>query len=479
MTRFRLFSKTRALLLLSLGLGALAVPPGSSPLVATAAAQGKVSEVWVTNQAQDRIVVFRNGEIALQIDLTGKGDAPHLINFSSDRRFAYVANVSNGAITSIRTGTHTVVANLVIPGNPGTQPPLSHQAAPVPDGSRLVVAHIANRTLYEVTVDEKTGGLTLGPRALPLPKAPVCTVFTSDGSTAYVSLMPSGIIALDMESFTQVGPEIPTEGAVQCGMQRLGNGTFLVSSNGGPGAASGRLYRLSPADHTVTAITAVPGVDIHGVAASPDETKAYLSARGSDVVQEVDLSTQTPTATFSVDVVTGARDTPDQLDVLAGNVYVALREVGRLAIINIASGLVRAVELGGNLVHGVTVLDKEAPISEITSPNPGDRINNRRFRGVSGVAADDANPVLKVQLALKKRARRGCRWFTPTRQQLVRRPCDRPFWFTASGTHSWSYSFERVLPGGRYQLRSRATDGATHVERLFEAGRNKITFRLV
>jgi len=433
------------------------------------------SEVWVTNQALDNVQIVTGGAVVDEVDLTGVGDGPHSVNFSSNGAYAFVASVVNGAVTSIRTSDRSVAGNLMIPGVSGTAPPLSHQAAPTPDGSSLLVAHIANKTLYEVSV-AADGALTLGTRSLTFAKAPICTVFTSDGSKAYVSLATSGLVAIDMATFTQIGNEIATTGSVQCGMQPMADGSFLISANGGADATSGILYRLDPATSSLTQIAEIAGRDVHGLTASPDGKHAFATARGSETMSSIDVVSGEIDSSVSLDVTPGVADKPDQADYLDGSVYVTLREIGKLAVVTDSS--IQTIDLGGTLVHGVSVLDRAAPTTRVTSPTAGQRINNRRFRSASGVAADDASFVELVQLALRKKTPEACKWWSARRQKLVSRSCARPLWFRAGGDLEWSYEFP-TLPAGRYQLRSRGTDAVGNREEVSTFGANKVGFRLI
>ncbi|MFN2525370.1 MAG: hypothetical protein ABR505_03775 [Actinomycetota bacterium] len=455
----------------------VALTLGIIPATSTGAQEKLRTEVWVTNQALDKIHVIQDDILVGEIDLAGNGDAPHLVNFSPDGRYAFVASVNNGAVTSIRTADRAIVGNLTIPGNQGTSPPNTHQAMPLPDGTRLWAAHIANRTLYEIDVQTETGAVALGSRSVTLSKSPICTVFTEDGSKAYVSLAPDGIAVVDVASMTQIGGEIATPGAVQCGMHRLANGEdFLVSSNGGAGSSQGVLSRLDSSNNSLTELLRIQGTDVHGLTVDPDAHFAYLTARGSETLITVDISegNQTPTATVSLDVTEGVGDTPDQLDFLAGKVYVALRQVGKLAIVDGPD--VAVAQLGGDLAHGVQVLDRGRPRSIISHPPSSITLNNRFFRRIKGTSTDGASFIQFVELSLKRRGRNGCRWWNGSR--LVSAGCGDTFWFRAEGKGRWEYVFNHRLPDGRYVVRVRATDEAGNVERMQEVGRTKMFFRL-
>lgn len=466
-------SLARAMVLLLVMLTLGVAPPE------TIAQEQLKTEVWLVNQAQDRIHILVDDFPAGDIDLAGNGDAPHLVNFSPDGRFAFVASENNGAVTAIRTSDRAIVSNLIIPANQGVAPPFTHQAAPTPDGSRLFVAHLGNRTLHEVNVDRESGALTLGDQSLVLPRSPVCTVFSEDGSKAYVSLFGDGIAVVDVDSLTQIG-EIATAGAVECGMHHLPDGSFIVTSNGGSGSRQGVVSRLDSSNDSLTEIMRIDGTDIHGLTIGPDGETAYITARGSEMLFNVDVgpgqtgTAQTPTSSVSLDVTPDANDTPDQLDFLAGNVYVSLRQVGKLAIVDEPD--VAVANLGGDLLHGVAVLDRGRPRSIISRPSSSITLNNKRFHRIRGTSIDGASFIEFVELALKRRGRNGCRWWNGS--TLVSRGCTDTLWFRAEGKTEWEYVFNRRLPDGRYVVRVRAHDEAENVERMQEVGRTKMFFKL-
>jgi hypothetical protein len=80
--------------------------------------------------------------------------------------------------------------------------------------------------------------------------------------------------------------------------------------------------------------------------------------------------------------------------------------------------------------------------------------------------------VRRVEVALARRVRGGCRWLN-TRGRLTRpRSCSRPRWLRARGTDRWRYDRRTRLPGGTYLVLTRARDRAGNLQgRPARAGR--------
>src|SRR5918999_475587 len=110
-------------------------------------AQGDSGEVWVTSQGTDRLfIVHGQGSSVETIPLPGSG--PHITTFSPLGDYAYVSGMRNGDLSILRADDRQVVQTLHL------GPTLTHQAKPSPDGSVLLVAQIASRTLIKIAADE-------------------------------------------------------------------------------------------------------------------------------------------------------------------------------------------------------------------------------------------------------------------------------------------------------------------------------------
>src|SRR5215813_15487558 len=110
---------------------------------------GQNHETWVTLQASDRIAILLGPEArgALKaIDLPS-GTGPHITTFSPDGKYAYVSGMGNGDLDVIQTGTRRLLKTLSL------GPTATHQAKPSPNGSTLLVAQVAQKSLIKVSVD--------------------------------------------------------------------------------------------------------------------------------------------------------------------------------------------------------------------------------------------------------------------------------------------------------------------------------------
>jgi DNA-binding beta-propeller fold protein YncE len=206
-------------------------------------AQGADSgELWVTSQGTDRLfIVQRQGSSIESVPVPGIG--PHITTFSPLGDYAYVSGMRNGDLSIFRADDRQVVHTLHL------GPTQTHQAKPSPDGSVLLVAQIASRSLIKVAADEAAetwqvvGSLSFA----SLGKPPICSVFRDDGQRAYVSLLPNGIAIVDVPTMTHIGT-FDTDGFVACGMIKSKRGRIVTVASSGGG---GHLYRLDTTTDTL------------------------------------------------------------------------------------------------------------------------------------------------------------------------------------------------------------------------------------
>ncbi len=351
--------RRKMVLALAAVLGSLSVTLASAGL-APASEEG---EVWVSSQGTDRLFVVRGlrGQGGIETVNLPPGTGPHLINFSPDGEYAYVSGMGNGRLLVVRADDRQIVDTLSFGTAGGT-----HQAMPSPDGGTLLVTQVPSMRLIKVAADQASETWTpTGQELVLTPKSPVCTIFRDDG-LAYVSLLPSGIQAVDVATMTKVGDEIPTDGNVACGMvkEHDGGGIMLASSGGG-----GHVYRLDFATGTLESRGTLGASDWHSFRMSPSEKLGFGSVPAGDEVRLIDLASDPVTSVaLPLDPTAGAgNDEPDHMAVRGNTLYATLRESGRLAIVQVNQGTVDYVDLSpansgfnpmncaGCAVHGVAV----------------------------------------------------------------------------------------------------------------------------
>jgi DNA-binding beta-propeller fold protein YncE len=333
------------------------------PVVQASAADSEAGEVWATSQGDHRLFVVHGlrGQGGVETFDLPFGTGPHLINFSRDGEYAYVSGMGNGRLLVVRADDRQVVATLSFGIAAGT-----HQAMPSPDGGTLLVAQIPSRRLIKVAADEASETWTPTGQELTFgAKSPICTIFRDDG-LAYVSLLPSGIQAVDVTTMTKVGDEIPTDGFVACGMvkERDGGGIMLASTGGG-----GHVYRLDFATGTLESRGTLGASDWHSFRMSPNEKLGFGTVPIGDEVRLIDLTSDPVTSVaLPLDPTAGAaNDEPDHMAVRGNTLYATLRESGTLAIVQLNQGTVDYVNLAlanpgfnpmncaGCGVHGVAI----------------------------------------------------------------------------------------------------------------------------
>jgi DNA-binding beta-propeller fold protein YncE len=333
----------------------LLVGVGGSP---DAQEQGDSGEVWVTSQGTHRLFIVHGNGALVETVLLPAGAGPHLTTFSPLGDYAYVSGMGNGDLYVLRTDSRQLIAALDF-GPAGT-----HQARPSPDGSLLLVAQIASKTLVKVAADEAAETWSVLD-ALPLDKAPVCSVFRDDGQRAYVSLLPDGIAVVDVPTMTLVGT-LATDGFVACGMEMSKKGRIITLASSGGG---GHIYRLDTADDTLASLGTLGASDWHSFRMSTNEKIGFGSAPHADALVLTDLTgpVAIPLGTFALDPTPGTgNDEPDNMAVRGSTVFASLRASGKLAIAKPLEGKVTYVDLAdpapfnpancsGCSVHGVAI----------------------------------------------------------------------------------------------------------------------------
>lgn len=348
---------------------------GLMAVVAPTAQESESGELWVTSQGTDRLfIVHGQGSSIEAVPLPGTG--PHITTFSPLGDYAYVSGMRNGTLSILRADDRHVVHTL----NLG--PTLTHQAKPSPDGSVLLVAQIASRTLFKIAADEAleswqvVGSLSFA----SLGKPPICSVFRDDGQRAYVSMLPNGIAIVDVPSMTVIGT-FATDGFVACGMIKSKRGRIVTVASSGGG---GHLYRLDTETDTLTDAGILGAADWHSFNISANEKVGFGSSPNSDELILADLTAPivTPIGALRLDPTPGiGNDQPDALgggETVRGNtLFVGLRASGQLAIVNVKQQTTTFLQLsppapfnpatcgppppqppngqGGCAIHGVTV----------------------------------------------------------------------------------------------------------------------------
>lgn len=351
---------------LAASLVALACSAGQVGLNSAAAdsTQARNPEIWVTLQATDRIAILHGP--------TGRGDretielvagtGPHIATFSPDNKFAYVSGMGNGDLDVISTSTRHVVEVLHL-GKVGT-----HQAKPSPDGTFLLVAQVGTKNLIKVTADEADGSWQPGQvlSFASLGKAPICTIFSNDGGTAFVSLNPSGLAVVDVASMA-IRSVLTTDGFIACGMVKARDGRSITLAASGGG---GHLYRLNIATVALTDLGTLGAVDWHSFNMIPDGSVGFGTVPRGDELRIINLTgARVTSSTVALNPSGGpARDQPDNMGVSGDHVYVSLRMSGKLAVVNFREGSVDYIDLAapaaainpanclGCALHGVAVL---------------------------------------------------------------------------------------------------------------------------
>jgi hypothetical protein len=220
---------------------------------------------------------------------------PHMIHFTSDYAYAFIASTASGDVSVIRTADRVLVSLL-------KTGPATHMAVVKPDDSAAIVDVIGDPKaprsgkLVEITTDKQKGSFAIG-RSLVISEDPefkkvadkfndaraVCHEYSADGRYAYVTLGPAlkdgGLVILDTQKFALIAAYPPSEIQVNCGTVATRDRKHIIV-NGGDREV-GVWYVLDSTTHKVVHRGESRGFDAHGVWATPDGREIWMVNRGT------------------------------------------------------------------------------------------------------------------------------------------------------------------------------------------------------
>jgi YVTN family beta-propeller protein len=344
-------------------------------------------EIWAMDQGTHIVHVFNPAfEEVGRIEMEPHGmRVPHMVEFTSDHRYAFIAAPATGNVAVVRTADRQVVA--MIPTGPRT-----HHAAVAPDSKSVLVSVIGapnapwDGKLVELRIDPAAETFTIG-RELVLADDPlfaarkgefldsggaVCAAYTRDGAAAYVTLGPGlaegGVVVVDPKTMTLVKAFPPGQVDANCGtlLSPSGEHMYLVGGDREVGA----FHAVDTKSHEPVQRVDSQGHDAHGSWMSPDGKEYWLVNRVTSNAIVVDPATRQVIATIpfvgkTPDIVTMSPDGRHVFITLRGPKpvtmpHVAVGETPGFAVIDRATrAIVRLVEPAqGNEIsdfHGIAV----------------------------------------------------------------------------------------------------------------------------
>ncbi len=255
-------------------------------------------EIWALDQGTHKLWIYNDGlEEVASIDLGEHGvRTPHMIDFTSDYRYAFIASTGSGDVTVMRTADREIVE--IIETGPRT-----HMAGVSPDDKRVLVDvigspdHYRDGEVVEILLDLDSESFEIG-RRLVLAEdellaaseerfndfAPICHETAGDGRHAWITLGPGlddgGLVVLDTESFEIVQAWGPDELQVNCGTMPTADGRYMFVNGGGQGV--GVWYVFDTESFELVHEADSRGEDAHGVWLTPDGREMWMVNRISD-----------------------------------------------------------------------------------------------------------------------------------------------------------------------------------------------------
>ncbi len=309
-------------------------------------------EIWAMDQGTHIIHIYSSAlEETATIDLGAQGArVPHMIEFTPDYRYGFVANPATGNVAVIRADDREVVA--LLPTGPRT-----HHAAVSPDGRTVLVSVIGapnaawDGKLVEILVDSDNESFTVG-RELVLANdslfvhhmpslqetgGAVCLAFTADSRHGYVTLGPGlaegGVAVVDLDAFRLVELFPPSEVEANCGTVLAPDGQHMYLVGGD--REVGVWHSVDTRTHRPSHRAETHGHDAHGSAVTPDGREYWLVNRVSSNAIVIDTRTNEVLAEIPF-----VGKTPDIVAISPDNqhVFITLRGPNPVTMPHVAVG---------------------------------------------------------------------------------------------------------------------------------------------
>ena len=266
-------------------------------------------EVWALDQGTNTAHIlgefngrrFRNRDMIEDLP-----DVPHMIVFSSDGEYAFIASTAGSAVSVVRADDREVVATIEEGGDVDQDVGTAHFAGITPDDSTIHIDDMANDQIHVVNADLENEAFSVetsievadlldGTEGYPS-YTPVCHDYTTDGQYAYVTLGPgfdgAGLFVLDVNDNEVEATFDPDRIRTNCGtithpeLDRI----FL---NGGGGLFDDSVwYTFSTEEHEPLARRGEEryssGAGAHGIWLTPDGSELWQVNRVSNDGEVID-----------------------------------------------------------------------------------------------------------------------------------------------------------------------------------------------
>ncbi len=372
-----------------------------------------VGEIWALDQGTDLIHVYEargEAEVAV-IDVSPAAleaagftppsspiTVPHMIEFDSRERYAFIASTA-GAVTIVIDAAAKQVVEVLHTGA-GT-----HMATVTPDDSAVWVAAIAAEAMVEIPldldVDEPTfavgRSLDVGELLADVEEAqgwdfpsyqPICHQFSTDATEAWVTLGPGwnqgGAFVLDLATGEATHAWDPEVVRANCGVSITDERAVLNWSGqvleGDYGDGETYVFDVDT-KQLLDTITIEGGFDVHGLRLTPDASAYWQVNRVSNDAVVIDAQSFEIVARYA-----DVAETPDILDFSPDGSLVYISQRGpspRSGAIHAASGDTPGVAVVDAATgQRLRVIEPDQVREEPSADHPDGRILN----DVHGVA---------------------------------------------------------------------------------------------
>lgn len=277
-------------------------------------------EVWALDQGTNTAHILGAFDETTGFDeldrIEDLPDSPHMIAFSSDDAYAFIASTAGSAVTVVRTADREIVATFGAGGDVDLDVGTAHYAGITPDDRTIHVDDLHHGAIHVFDADLETETFShrvtldlselLAGAGYPSTK-PVCHDYTSDGRYAYVTLGPGfadgGLFVLDVETNEVVETYDPDRIRTNCGSIVHPDLPRMYLNGGGGLDDDSVWYTFDTASHTPLPRRGEErdsrGAGAHGVMLTPDNRELWMvnrvtndgiviDTRTDEVIAEID-----------------------------------------------------------------------------------------------------------------------------------------------------------------------------------------------
>ena len=250
---------------------------------------GKHDEAGGHRASPGKVLIFDTGEMDSGEDPAAVevGRHPAHVVIDPQGKFIYATNSEDDTVSVIDAAQKRQVKTIATGKFP-------HGLRMSPDGREIYTANVNDGTVSVISTAEQKEVARV-----PVGKSPVQVGFTPDGKRVYVSLRDENAVTVIDTAARRKISSVPV-GSQPIQMFATPDGRFVYVANQGTESSPGNTVSVIDAGSNQVAATITVGKGAHGVVASSDGSRIFITCTFDDTVSVIDTATQKVVNTFRV-----------------------------------------------------------------------------------------------------------------------------------------------------------------------------------